>query len=291
MTQAPPILKQFMLCGKCGFMVRSAEATISKKQVADHYQSVDPHRQVAGSKVSFFNHALAAMPEPNNRKRWLLDVGCGYGYFLQMASEKGWQVTGVEIAEDAVKAAKKRFGEENIHHGTIRHASFPGDSFDAVSMWDVLVLAPDPDKELRECFRVLKSGGIIGVRVRNVTFQKWLYRLYLPMKPILMLCGARNPYVFHPCNFSKMAIFHLLHRIGFTDILIYNSPLTKGDPYKTSRWAGPVGTLKKVVEMLSNVLFRSSGGRWVMGPSLLVWGRKPPRKAQDQAHRRYRSVG
>jgi len=245
------------------------------KRVAAHYQTVDPHQKVAGSKKPFFSQVLAQLKKPDAGGGSLLDVGCGFGYFLQMASEKGWQTFGVEIAGEAVAAARRAVGEKRIHHGTLKSACYADGSFDALTLWDVLVFAPDPEKELMECFRILKPGGTIGLRVRNVAFQRWLYRCCVPVSPILPKLGVRNPYVFHPRNFSGKALSVLLKRIGFTGIQIRNSPLTKGDPYGTAALEGPVRALKELTQALSDITYRLSGGRWLAGPSLLVWAEKP----------------
>ena len=275
LVRAPRLLNRFSVCRACGFMMRSEQTVVNTNQVAAHYETVDPHRKVAGSKQSFFRHALGAMKQPPGSVHCLLDVGCGYGYFLEMASEKGWQVAGVEIARDAAEAAGRSVGKQNVHHGTLASAGFANHSFDAVTLWDVLVFAPEPHKDLDETFRVLKPGGILGLRVRNITFQRWLHRLYFPLQPILSTFGVRNPYVFHPRNFSRKALWRLLDRIGYANIQIGNSPLTRGNPYGTARWEGAVGRIKQLMQALANVVYRLSGGRWTVGPSLLVWAEKP----------------
>ena len=275
LVRASRRLNGFSLCRTCGFMMRSEQTEVDRKQVAAHYETVDPHRKVAGSKQPFFRHVLAVMKPQLGRSGSLLDVGCGYGYFLEMALQKGWQVNGVEIAREAAKATGRSIGEDKVYHGTLAGAGFPDRSFDAVTLWDVLVFAPDPQKELSECFRVLKAGGILGLRVRNVNFQRWLYRLYFPLLPVLTKFGVCRPYVFHPRNFSRKALCRLLDRIGYANIQIGNSPLTRGNPYGIARWEAPVGMAKQVMQATADVIHRLSGGRWTGGPSLLVWAEKP----------------
>jgi ubiquinone/menaquinone biosynthesis C-methylase UbiE len=272
-------------------MMLPGQTAVSSKQVAAHYESVDPHRKVAGSKKSFFTHALEKIDQPGNDRKSLLDVGCGYGYFLRLAADRNWEVTGVEIAQDAVGVARNTIGKENIHHGNLRSASLPPQHFDAVTLWDVLVLAQDPAEDLSECFRILKPGGTVGLRVRNVTFQRWLHRLYVPLQPVLMRIGVKRPYVFHPRNFSTKALQALLNRIGYTDIRITNSPLTKGDPYETVQWTGAVGKAKWLIKGLSNAVYRWSAGRWVIGPSLLVWAVKPGDRQHLPPRRNGRTTG
>jgi len=67
---------------------------------------------------------------------------------------------------------------------------YPDNSFDAVTLWDVLFHVQDPYEEIRECFRVLKRRGVIGIRVRNVLFEKMIYRAYSIIKRLLLrICG------------------------------------------------------------------------------------------------------
>ena len=285
MTRAPLLLPRFLVCRHCGFMMLPGQTAVLSQQVAAHYESVDPHRLVAGAKNSFFTHALETIDPPGGDRKSLLDVGCGYGYFLRLAADRGWQVSGVEISQDAVGVARHAVGNEHIHHGDLRSACLPQQHFDAVTLWDVLVLAQDPAADLSECFRILKPGGTVGLRVRNVTFQRWLHRFYAPLQPVFVRIGVKRPYVFHPRNFSSRALQALLDRIGFTDIRITNSPLTKGDPYQTVQWSGAVGKAKSLMERLSNAVYRLSGGRWVAGPSLLAWAVKPGSEKGRQPHR------
>ena len=61
----------------------------------------------------------------------LLDVGCGLGYFSGLAKSSGWEVSGTDISEAAVKQAKIRFGL-NVFHGELNKVEFAEDGFDVV---------------------------------------------------------------------------------------------------------------------------------------------------------------
>jgi SAM-dependent methyltransferase len=271
-TGVPP---HFMICRRCGFMTTIAQFPIRKKYVAEHYETVDPHRQIAHSKKYFFKHVLDCLGKPDFGTPSLLDIGCGYGYFLQLAVARGWKVNGVEIAPEAAKTAASAAGRRNIHLGTIREAGYADEAFAAVTLWDVLVFSEELEKDLRECFRVLRSGGAIGLRVRNLSFQKWLYRFCLPFIPFMRKLNIQSPYVFHPHNFTKASIQHILQRIGFVHIRVYNSPLTRGDPYRCSTAASLTGAAKRLIAGGAHTIYRLSGGRWTTAPSLLTWAEKP----------------
>jgi ubiquinone/menaquinone biosynthesis C-methylase UbiE len=101
----------------------------------------------------------------------LLDCGCGSGSItvgLAKIVAPG-QVTGVDISEVEVARARDRAtadGIANVHFevGNVYKLAFPAESFDAVFSHNVLEHVAQPLKALDEMHRVLKPGGIIGIR-------------------------------------------------------------------------------------------------------------------------------
>ncbi len=58
-------------------------------------------------KVSFFKQALKKIENIKSLKGRLLDLGCGFGYFLDLARKNGWETSGVEISQFAVQRAQQ----------------------------------------------------------------------------------------------------------------------------------------------------------------------------------------
>jgi 2-polyprenyl-3-methyl-5-hydroxy-6-metoxy-1,4-benzoquinol methylase len=153
--------------------------------VLSYYQNHDPHEKIATAKQAFFKSALNYLnSEIKTHKKSILDVGCGFGYFLEFTSRDDWSVFGVEIVDTAAQSAKKRVGEKNIFHGSLKDAQYSDECFDAITLWDVLVMVDSPFEELQECYRILKRRGKIGIRVRNVLFQKMTYTIYFPFRTV-----------------------------------------------------------------------------------------------------------
>jgi len=96
----------------------------------------------------------------------ILDVGCAFGYFLEVASSHGWRPEGVEVSSFAAKEAARSAGA-TIHTGTLSSAHLPGSSYDVATMWDVLEHTFDPTAELAEVNRVLKPYGYLFMTVPN----------------------------------------------------------------------------------------------------------------------------
>jgi len=89
----------------------------------------------------------------------LLDVGCAAGFFL-VEAQRCYDVQGVEVSEFSSRFARERFGL-GVHTGTLQAAALPAESFDLITLWDVIEHVPDPGPVLAECRRLLKPDGRI----------------------------------------------------------------------------------------------------------------------------------
>src|SRR4051794_6198942 len=93
--------------------------------------------------------------------RRLLDFGCGNGLFLEMADRRGFDPYGIDLAEDAVAAARSRPSGRNAHHG--RPSEVPevaAGGFDVITMWSVLAHLAEPTADLAMLRRLLAPDGV-----------------------------------------------------------------------------------------------------------------------------------
>jgi len=161
------------------------------------------------------------------REGRLLDVGCSFGIFLESARAAGFECYGVEVAEPAARFARERLGL-NVFHGTLHQASYPSAFFDIVTLWDVLEHVPDPREMLQEVRRILKSGGLVVVRVPNVNFHLWRARI------AAVVCPQKNPGLDtgnHLNHFSPHTLSSLLLSEGFLHpVVLPGAPNVYGRP-------------------------------------------------------------
>jgi len=94
-----------------------------------------------------------------------LDVGCGSGAALGVASALGWKVAGIEVDEGA--AAKARRFTDELHVGDVLTAPFAPGRFDVVTAFHVLEHVPDPVAVIRRALAWLAPGGLLIVEVPN----------------------------------------------------------------------------------------------------------------------------
>ncbi len=143
------------------------------------------------SSGDFYNKGYYAglAPEPRFKKvldiaaelqgECLLDIGCGDGFFtvLLKAALKAKEVTGIEIATEAIAAIENK-GIKGCQLN-IDEQPFPfGDNhFDVIYCGEVIEHLFNPDHLLRETYRVLKPGGSCIITTPNLA--GWPNRLAL----------------------------------------------------------------------------------------------------------------
>ena len=89
----------------------------------------------------------------------VLDVGCGMGHFLAAMRDRKIGVVGFDISPIAVDGARRNASAEVLHHDALRPWPFEDESFDAVTMFDVLEHFSFERFILEEARRVLSHRG------------------------------------------------------------------------------------------------------------------------------------
>lgn len=124
----------------------------------------------------------------NLRGKKVLDAASGRGEFAYHCVKKGATVLGVDFSKDSVnlgnfikkKLTKKESLRLNFQLMDISKLSLPDNSFDIVSMMDVIEHLPQKklEKSIMEAHRVLRKGGKIIIHtIPNALFTQTGYRL------------------------------------------------------------------------------------------------------------------
>ena len=100
----------------------------------------------------------------------VLNVGCGIGVGVAYIARKfGCRVVGVDISEKMIKWSRLRASEEKVEdkvefrRANVLDLPFEDDRFDAVIVESVLAFVEDKARAIRECIRVTKPGGYVGL--------------------------------------------------------------------------------------------------------------------------------
>ena len=127
--------------------------------------------------------ALKSIGWDSGAGKSFLDVGCAGGASLVAARTLGFEVTGIEPSRWMAEFGRKTYGVD-IRQGTLEADTFAPQSFDLISLWDVLEHIPDPNELLRIVLGLLKPGGVfivtypdIGSLAQKILRDRWPFWL------------------------------------------------------------------------------------------------------------------
>lgn len=135
----------------------------------------------------------------------ILDVGCGAGFFLEVAKKEGWDIYGTEISEFASEYARCNLGL-NVITGELQKIKFENEFFDVITLWHILEHIPYPLDFLSEILRIMKKDGILIIEVPNIG--SYISSLVLEDWELL----APKEHLFY---FTEDTLKKLLEKVGF----------------------------------------------------------------------------
>jgi 2-polyprenyl-3-methyl-5-hydroxy-6-metoxy-1,4-benzoquinol methylase len=218
-------------CSECSLLVSSCSAAQHEASLA-HWdttggttpdaRSVRRFRTVTRRRLAL---ALALLPDRSRPS--LLDVGCSSGSLLEVAAGMGFAVKGVEIAP-AAAAAARRAGFD-VHQGLLQDAGHAPQSFDVITLVELIEHVTDPLALLRHCHRLLRPGGVVVVNTPNGA--SWTARVLGGRWEGFSLVKLGG----HICFYSPAAIRVLAERTGFDVAAVRTRHLRLTEPDSVPR--------------------------------------------------------
>lgn len=218
-------------CAECGLLYVNPRPNAEE---VDQAHKLGQHRgaeliQTTGyydfSKVSSYTQTLKEIFKDNSvlkGKRWL-DIGCGYGEFLQALnkfSSNGVIVKGVEPNVKKAAAARKN-GLDVGYFDLAKHQ----EKYDYISILNVYSHLPDPLRTIGEWKNLLLPGGQLILETgdtADLTSEQHPRPFYLPD---------------HLSFASEKIVSNVLEKIGFEVLGVYKYPEVRQTPMAIFREA------------------------------------------------------
>lgn len=165
--------KGLIKCRECGFVFM--EKIPSPEELNSHYgsYSYESSGYLSPLTIKSYNKLLDEF-EPYRKTNNILDVGCGRGWFLAEALKRGWQVYGTEYSKTAVRICRET--GINIKEGVLNASNFENEMFDVITSFEVIEHINNPNEELEEIYKLLRTGGLFYCTTPNFNS---LMRYYL----------------------------------------------------------------------------------------------------------------
>jgi len=210
-------------CQSCGLILSSMSRRRAK---LGQYENVDLHAymsSVGALRDEQSTKILSVVRRHARQGARVLDIGCGFGSFLQRAREAGYSVAGVEPNAEAWAGACKALGDGVVSNGTLPQVKLPAGSADVVTTLDVLEHVPLMDHAAfaRAVAEVLAPGGIWIIKVPST--EGLYYHASAMVARLMPRIGAvfmhrlwQTDYEFpHQVYFSRVTLGAWLQRYGF----------------------------------------------------------------------------
>ncbi|MFD2933388.1 class I SAM-dependent methyltransferase [Spirosoma flavum] len=97
--------------------------------------------------------------------RVLLDIGCGSGLFCRLASQQGFDVSGLDATPQLIEIAHSKTPLGHFQTGDMEELPYPDQTFDLVTGTNSFQYAASPVQALKEAYRVLKPDGKVVVAI------------------------------------------------------------------------------------------------------------------------------
>lgn len=112
----------------------------------------------------------------------VLDVACGAGIFSEPLAREGALVTGIDMAEEVLTAAKLHARQNHLavqyHRSTVENwAQNYGARYDLVTCMELLEHVPDPASIVAACSRLVKPGGSVIFATLNRNVKSYLFAI------------------------------------------------------------------------------------------------------------------
>jgi len=215
------------------------------------------------------NHldAISHINKYKNEPGRLLDFGCGGGFFLGTAKEKGWEIFGLEPLPGHAIYARVKFGA-NVITDTLRWDTFEKNFFDIVTAFQVFEHLSHPTLELEKIASFLKPGGIVLIEVPNI--DSWSVRL---------LGHRHRHFVMDHLNFfSPFTLTRLFNNVGLEILEIYNPSRRMSINYFLKTWGRRIfpNKINQLFYSIAQALRLTNQTISInLGDIIIIIGRKP----------------
>jgi SAM-dependent methyltransferase len=238
-SQPPPW--RVVRCVVCGLVFRNPVER--REQLRSAYANESPSRDALLAlhdvQRDVYGGQLRRLRAQLGRRGTGIEVGSYSGAFLAAARRDRWQFEGLDV-NPAINAFVRDLGL-TVHDGDLE--SFGADRvFDVVAIWNTFDQLPDPRVAVRAAGRLLRTNGLLALRVPNgECYAKWRARLVAraPLRTMATAVLAYNNLLTFPYRFgfTPPSLTRLLHENGFEVRQIVASALVSTVDEWTRRWA------------------------------------------------------
>ena len=259
-------------CKSCSLIYASWTLVVEKGKVIGEYY-LGEELEIESNRRRYLGVSRFLLEQINflrPEKGRLLDVGCGYGFFLRDAQRDGWDVYGTDLSNVSIDYARKENHLKNVWCVDLPDLELPKSSLNVINMTNVLEHVPCPTKTLSECYDLLTENGVLLVRVPNMIFTQFFefFRYTLELFGLIKFNSisilASTPPI-HLTGFSPKTLEKYFLKVGLETLEIKPSKLSSMASKKI---------IYKIFEVVVNIIYTATFGQINLSPTILAVAKK-----------------
>ncbi len=210
-------------CKKCGFVFEGVIPTSEELEMHYCNYSYDKEQYLSPITIKSYNNLLDEFDKFRQSNK-ILDVGCGRGFFLEIANQRGWQTEGIEYSKKAIEICKKK--GIKVHESSFNLDDFEGKPFDVITSFEVIEHINNPIEVINNIKALVRKGGLFYCTTPN--FNSYLRYLLKDRYNII-------DYPEHLSYYTKSTLNKVITESGFIKYKILCTGIS------ISRWRSSTG--------------------------------------------------
>jgi SAM-dependent methyltransferase len=215
--EGTPLYPGILRCRACGYVfadMRLTDEELFKLYDEEFFTGAEFSDYAADAKFFRKNFALRLRElkkflDPARHRR-LLEIGCAYGFFLDVARKEFARVEGIDITDAGVRYAREELHLDVVQADFLAH-DYDAQKFDVVCLWDTIEHLREPQRYIEKIAAHTEPGALVAlttgdIESLNARLRKDRWRLIHPPT--------------HLHYFSPTSIARLLDAHGFD--VVYN---------------------------------------------------------------------
>jgi 2-polyprenyl-3-methyl-5-hydroxy-6-metoxy-1,4-benzoquinol methylase len=175
------LVDQMVRCRQCGFQYVNPRLR-GDLILSSYVDGEDPaYVSQLRARERTFSASLEEIERAAGSRGTLLDIGTAAGAFVAAAAARGWNAEGCEPNRWLASWGSRHYGIR-IRQGSVFEQPYEENTFDVVTLWDVIEHTLDPRQMLDRCHALLKPQGLlvvnypdIGSWIARVLGRRWLF--------------------------------------------------------------------------------------------------------------------
>jgi 2-polyprenyl-3-methyl-5-hydroxy-6-metoxy-1,4-benzoquinol methylase len=165
--------KGLLYCSECYFITADLDISdedLQRLYTVDYFHGEEYSNYVEDKEIiqrNFVRHLNKLRSKlPSSERKQLFEIGCAYGFFLDLAKGVFDHVSGIDISDDAINFAREKM---MLDVAAGDYLTMPPIQADIFCMWDTIEHLKHPEMYIKKISDEITDGGLIALTTGDIS--------------------------------------------------------------------------------------------------------------------------